>query len=116
LNVPITIEVWKQGVTTRRADGVKHATVVSISERDAEDGGGFLDFSTAHITASHCVCSLMHVAVHDVGYVELPVEVFWEDTSWLPFDTNDLCFTIFFVEFDHFTKNGVPDFRCHNWL
>jgi hypothetical protein len=106
----------EQGVATRWADGVEHATVVSISERDAEDGGSFLDLCTANVTASYCVCSLMHVAVNDVGHVELTVEVFWKNTSGLPFNTNDLGFTIFFIEFDNFAKNCVANFGCHNRL
>jgi hypothetical protein len=108
--------VWEQGVATRRADGVEYTTVVSIPERDAQNGGGFLDFSTAHVSASYCVCGLMHVAVNDVGHMELTVEVFWKNTSRLPFDANDLCFTIFFIEFDNFAKNCVANFGCHNRL
>jgi hypothetical protein len=53
----------------------------------------------------------MHVAIHNVRDMELTVEVLGQHTSGLPFDADDLCLSVLFVEFNNFTKHGVANFR-----
>ena len=58
----------------------------------------------------------MHVAIHDVRDMELTVEVLGQHTSRLPFDADDLCLSVLFVEFNNFTKHSIADFRSDNGL
>ena len=114
LHVPIAVKFSMEVASARRANGVQHAAVVPFSEVEANNGFDLFDDGTANIPSAHGVRCLVHESVNQSGDEELSVEMLGLQRTGFTFHAQNHGFTVLFVEFHHFAKDGVADRRLND--